>query len=64
MNDLLLFFKKAKVYNYADNYKFVYFAKTLLDLVKILEEEWNVSLDWLESNEMIANPEKLDALIV
>ena len=42
----------------------MHFSKTLPDLVKILEEESNVSLDWLKSNEMIANPEKFNALIV
>ena len=42
----------------------MHFSETLPDLVKILEEESNVALDWLESNEMIANPEKLNALIV
>ena len=42
----------------------MYCSKTLPDLVKILEEESNVSLDWLESNEMIANPENFNALIV
>ena len=63
INDLL-FVKKAEVYNYADGNTLVYFSKTMPDLVKILEEESNVSLDWLESNEMIANSEKFNALIV
>ena len=64
INDLLLFVKKAEVYNYADDNTLVYFSKTLPDLVKILEEGSNVALDWLESNEMIANPEKFNVLIV
>ena len=42
----------------------MHFSKTLPDLVQSLEEESNVSLDWLESNEMIANPEKFNTLIV
>ena len=42
----------------------MHFSKTLPDLIKILEEESNVSLDLLESNEMIANPEKFNSLIV
>ena len=42
----------------------MHFSKILPDLVKILKEKSNVSLDWLESNEMIANPEKFIALIV
>ena len=64
INDLLLFVKTAEVYNYADDNTSVHFSKTLPDLVKILEEECNVSLDCLKSNEMIANPEKINALIV
>ena len=43
INDLLLFVKKAEVYNYADDNTLVHFSKTLPDLVKILEEESNVS---------------------
>ena len=34
------------------------------DLVKVLEKEAANALSWLEQNEMIANPDKFDALFV
>ena len=64
INDLMLCVKKAEVYNSADDNTLPHVFKTLPDLVKIVEEESNVSLDWLESNEMIANPVKFHAFIV
>ena len=33
-------------------------------LISVLEDESDVALDWLESNQMIANPDKFHALIV
>ena len=34
------------------------------DLVGILERETGVALSWLEQNEMIANPEKFQAILL
>ena len=34
------------------------------DLVRVLENETNVALTWLDRNEMIANPDKFHALLV
>ena len=34
------------------------------NLVRVLENEVNVALTWLDRNEMIANPHKLHAVLV
>ena len=64
INDLLLFIRQATVYNYADDNTLGFFSKNIPDLVKVLEEQSNVALDWLAYNEMIANPDKFHAIIV
>ena len=61
INDLILFFKKASVYNYADDNTLVHSSKTMSDLIDVLEGEANISLEWLKNNNMIANPEKFRA---
>ena len=62
--DHFLFIKQATFYNYADDNALGFFSKNIPDLEKVLEEESNVALDWLAHNEMIANPDKLQGIII
>ena len=51
INDLFSFFsliKKATMYNYADDNTLAFFSKSLPDLVRILENETDIALSWLE----------------
>ena len=64
INDVVLFIKEVTLYNYADDNTLSYFSNAMLDLVRILEKETNVALTWLDRNEMIANPDKFNALLV
>ena len=64
INDLFLFIKQATLYNYADDNTLACFSMTLPDLVRVLEEEAGVALDWLKQNHMIANPSKFHALLI
>ena len=64
INDLFLFIKEATLHNYADDNTLAYFSKTLSNLIGVLEEEAGVALTWLKQNQMIANPEKFDALLI
>ena len=64
INDLFLFIMQATLHNYADDNTLSYFSKTMPDLVRVLENETNVALTWLDRNEMIANPDKCHALLV
>ena len=52
------------MYNYADNNTLAFFSKSLPNLVKVLENETNSALSWLEQNEMIANPNKFRAFLL
>ena len=64
INDLFSFIKQATMYNYADDNTLAFFSKSLPDLVKVLENEADSALSWLEQNEMTANPNKFHALFV
>ena len=64
INYLFLFIKQATLYNYADDNTLAYFSRTLPNLVRVLEEEAGVALDWLKENHMIANPSKFHALLI
>ena len=45
-NDLFLFIKQATLYNYADDNTLACFSRTLPDLVRALEEEASVALNF------------------
>ena len=64
INDLFSFIKQATMYNYADDNTLAFFSKSLPDLVKVLENETDSAMSWLEQNEMIANPNKFHTLFV
>ena len=52
------------MYIYAVDNTLAFFSKSLPDLVKVLENEADSALSWLEQNEMIAKPKKFHALFV
>ena len=64
VNDLFLYIKKATLHNYADDNTLTDFSNSIPNLVRILEQESNVAIDWLERNKMIANPYKFHAVLV
>ena len=64
MNDLFLFIKTADIHNFADDNTLSAFARELNDLLDILEIESKISIDWLESNDMIVDPTKFQSIII
>ena len=64
INDIFSFIKEATLYNYADENTLAFFSRSLFDLITVLEKESINALDWLEQNEMIANPNKFHALFI
>ena len=40
------------------------FSKTFSNLIGVLEKEAGVALNWLNQNQMIANPEKFHAILI
>ena len=64
INDLFLFIKQATLYNYADSNILALFSKTYSNLIGVLEWEAGIALTLLEHNQMIANPEKFQAILL
>ena len=64
INDLYLWFTKAELYNFADDNTISSAEKTLENLIVTLEQESQVAINWFNTNEMIVNPDKFQALIV
>ena len=62
INDL--FFFVASLYNFADVNILSAFATTVSRLIKILESESSVVVDWFKKNKMVVNPEKFQAIIL
>ena len=62
IDDLFLFIKNATLHNHADDNTLV--SKTLSNLIEALEGEAGLALNWLNQNEMTANPEKFHALLI
>jgi len=63
INDLV-YFIKSDLGNFADDNSISDAAKTIPDLIKILENESNNAIEWFKGNEMIVNPEKFQAIIL
>ena len=54
----------ARVLNFADDNTLSAFAENIDDLKRILDEAAMEALKWLESNEMIANPDKFQVIVL
>ena len=52
------------MFNYADDNTIAFFSKSLPDLIRVLENEADSALSWLEQNELIGNPNKFHAIFV
>ena len=64
INDFILFLKKCDPFNFADDNTLSAFAKIMKDLVLILENDCDATVDWLEFNQMLANPSKFHAIFL
>ena len=64
INDLFYFIQNANIHNYADDNTLSAFSNSIPNLIKILEEETNIAILWLNHNRMIANPEKFHSIII
>ena len=52
------------LFNFADDNTISAFSETVEGLINILQTETEKSLDWMENNDMIVNPDKFDAIIL
>ena len=54
----------ASLYNFADGNTLSAFATTVSELIKILESESEIVIDWFKINKMVVNPDKFQAIIL
>ena len=64
INDLFFFVALASLYNFADDNTLSAFATTVSRLIKILESESDVVIDWFKKNKMFVNLDKFQAIIL
>ena len=64
INDLFFFVALASLYNFAVDNTLSAFATTVSRLIKILESESEVVIDWFKKNKMVVNPDKFQAIII
>ena len=54
----------ASTHKFADDNTLSSFAKTIQNLISILESESEIAINWFENNHMIANPGKFQDIIL
>ena len=64
INDLIFSIEKVDIINYADDNTISAHAKSIPELIKLLENESEIAINWFRSNEMIVNPDKFQAIII
>ena len=53
----------ASAHNFTDDNTLSSFAKTIENLISILESESEIAINWFKNNHMIANPGKFQDII-
>ena len=64
INDPFLFVVLASLYDFADNNTLSAFATTVSRLIKILESEAEIVIDWFKKTKMVVNSDKFQAIIL
>ena len=64
INNLSFFVSKVSLYNFTDDNTLSAFAKTILELIDVLQSEPEIVLDWFKNNKMIVNPGKFHAILL
>ena len=61
---MFLWLTKSDLHNFADDNTIAVTCKNLNDLLRTLEKESESAVDWFRNNNMIANPDKFQAIIM
>ena len=64
LNYVFYFIHNSELYNYADDNALSYADTNLNKLIKTLEEESKIPINWFSINKMKANPDKFQAIAV
>ena len=61
---MFYFIVNSNLHNYADDNTLSGFSNSFSNLIKLLENQSDMALSWLQNNKMIANPEKFHAIVL
>ena len=64
INDIFYFIKTCTLYNYADDNTLSFHSPDFSELIKFLQQEGKILIDWFSFNCMQANPGKFQAIAV
>jgi retron-type reverse transcriptase len=64
INDLTYFFENSDLINYADDNTISAFANTIRELIRTLESESEVAIQWFIDNQTMLNPDKFQGMII
>jgi len=64
MNDIFYFIHKSSLYNYADDNTLSFYHHDPEILKLILEDDSKILIDWFQTNQMQANPDKFQAIAI
>ena len=64
INDMIFFLKRSKVCNFADDNTLYATSKQLHEVLASLELDVGITLDWFETNFMVANPSKFQIMFL
>ena len=64
INDMIFFLKRSKVCNFADDNTLYATSKPLHEVLASLELDVGITLDWFETNFMVANPSKFQIMFL
>ena len=63
INDLFFFVSDVSLHNFADENTSA-FAETILELIDILQSEYEIVNDWFKNNKMIVNPDRFQIILL
>ena len=64
LNDLVMIFKNAEIYNFADDNTLSAMAENKEEVLNILSQESELAVNWFKENMMIVNPGKFQSMIL
>ena len=56
--------KKTDLHNFVDDNTITAVCDQLADLIRILETEGQLSVEWFKENEMVVNSDKFQAIVI
>ena len=63
LNDFIFIFENENIFNFADDNTITAIRDSISQVVDILESDSEKAIEWLNTNHMIANPDKFKAII-